>query len=376
MTEAIPGLMIDNSWPNDVVVKLEAMDPELDRVYDFFLPDVSERMGAIIRKGTNEVIATARTRRWTLDQCNDQEKAYLGVNIENIVRGDYDLHEGKAGMDFDIEGIDVDCKWSRRFGGWQIPPEAIGHICLLVYGDDIVGNMAVGLLRIRDSILVGGNRDAKRTLKSPEGINEVRWLVERDTAIPENFLMSLRKQDRDSILAPRGGNARARQLFKRCEGMIIYRHTIESIGQQVDEARRFRGETRQKLYEEGFEVLNGHWKKHRERAKKLGCHDLTDKTQWVCLRTDGSTPRRRAALDLVRIVEAREFRKVFSRQIALERKAKKQARDAFKAASAKISSSNDMLPDDDAEYAFRAVVEAEKRAVERTEQLSAAPGGQ
>ncbi|GIM95630.1 NaeI family type II restriction endonuclease [Paractinoplanes toevensis] len=344
-------------------------DRELDVATVFFAPDAVGRMGAIIRKGTDEVIATARTRRWTLDQCNDQEKGYLGVNIENIVRGEYDLDDGLAGMDFDVNGVDVDCKWSRNFGGWQIPPEAAGHICLLVYGDDITGDMAVGLLRIREDILVGGNRDAKRTIQSPGGISEIRWLVQPGTPVPENFLMSLRKQDRDAILAPRGGDARARELFIRCEGMIIYRHTIESIGQQLDEARRFRGETRQQLLEQGFEVLNGHWKADRQRAKDLGCPGLANKTQWVCLRTDGSTPARRAALDPARITEAATYRKLFSQQITAERRAKKQARKAVKAATAQTNVAGDLAPDEDAAYATRAVTDAENTAVRAAEQL-------
>ncbi|MEU4594840.1 NaeI family type II restriction endonuclease [Micromonospora aurantiaca (nom. illeg.)] len=344
-------------------------DTELDIATAFFAPNAVDRMGAIIRKGTDEVIATARTRRWTLDQCNDQEKGYLGVNIENIVRGEYDLGEGLVGMDFDVNGVDVDCKWSRNFGGWQIPPEATGHLCLLVYGDDIAGDMAVGLLRIREEILVGGNRDAKRTVQSPGGINEIRWLVQPGTPIPENFLMSLRKQDRDAIRAPRGGDARARELFIRCEGMIIYRHTIESIGQQLDEARRFRGETRQQLLEEGFEVLNGHWKADRQRAKDLGCPSLANKAQWVCLRTDGSTPARRAALDPARIAEAEAYRKLFSRQITAERRAKRQARKALKVANAQMNVIHDVAPDEDAAYAVGAVAEAETTAVRTVEQL-------
>ncbi len=343
-------------------------DPELDLAFEFFAPDVTRRMGATIRKATDEVIATPRTRRWTLDQCNDQEKGYLGVNVENIVRAEYQLDEGSAGMDFDVRGVDVDCKWSRNFGGWQIPPEAVGHICLLVHGDDITGKMAVGLLRIRDEILVGGNRDLKRTIQSPGGMSEILWLVEPSTPVPENFLMSLRKQDRDAILAPRGGDARALELFKRCEGMVIHRHTIESIGQQVDEARRFRGETRRKLLEEGFEVLNGHWKANRERALELGEIELTNGSQWVCLRTDGSSPARQAALKPARQAESLAYRKMFSEQIAAERRAKKRARKAAKAAAAQ-ESVNLVTPDDDAEYAKQAVAQAESAAVERGQQL-------
>ncbi|MEU7943031.1 NaeI family type II restriction endonuclease [Microbispora bryophytorum] len=337
-------------------------DPELDIAFDFFAPDVTTKMGEIIRQATDEVIATARTRRWTLDQCNDQEKGYLGVNIENIIRGEYNLDEGVAGMDFDVQSVDVDCKWSRNFGGWQIPPEAVGHICLLVHGDDITGEMAVGLLRIRNEILVGGNRDSKRTIQRPGGMSEVRWLVAPETPLPENFLMSLRRQDRDAILAPRGGDARAMELFIRCEGLIINRHVIESIGQQLDEARRFRGETRGRLLEMGFEVLNGHWKAHRKRAMKLGGITLTDRSQWVCLRTDGSTPARRANLEPARIAESRAYREEFSKQIAAERRERKRAQKAAKAGAAQINLLDTVLPDDEAAYATPAVTQAESVA--------------
>jgi restriction endonuclease NaeI len=339
-------------------------DHELDHVFEFFAPDAVDKMGAIIRQATDEVIATARTRRWTLDQCNDQEKSYLGVNIENIIRGEYDLKEGAAGMDFDVRSADVDCKWSRKFGGWQIPPEAVGHICLLVHGDDMTGEMAVGLLRVRDEILVGGNRDGKRTVQSPGGIQEIRWLVTPGTPMPENFLMSLRKQDRDAILAPRGGDARALELFTRCEGMIIHRHIIESIGQQLDEARRFRGETRKRLMERGFEVLNGHWKAGRERAMELGNIELTHRGQWICLRTDKSSPARRAALEPARIAESIAYREEFGRQIRAERRAKKQSQKAVKAGLARMDLLAE-LPDDDTAYGTRDLVrQAEDAAAE------------
>lgn len=344
-------------------------DMELDSVFDFFESDVTRVMGDIIRRGTDEVIATARTRRWTLDQCNDQEKGYLGVNIENLVRNAYQLREGSAGADFSVHDVDVDCKWSRNFGGWQIPPEAIGQICLLVHGDDVTGEMAVGLLRIRDEILVGGNRDLKRTIQRPGGIGEVRWLVEPGTPLPENFLMSLRKEDRDAILAPSGGDARAFELFKRCEGLIIQRHVIESVGQQVDEARRFRGETRKRLLEEGFEVLNGHWKKSQVRAWELGGVKLTDNREWVCLRSDGSSPARREALEPRRREESLAYRKEFSKQITNERRAKKRAQRAAKAAAlAAAEAAQDftklIAPDNDAEDARQAVAQAERMATD------------
>jgi hypothetical protein len=46
------------------------------------------------------------------------------------------------------------------------------------------------------------------------------------------------------------------------------------------------------MRELGFEVLNGHWKPDRARALDLGGVVLKHSTEWVCLRADGSTPRR------------------------------------------------------------------------------------
>lgn len=310
---------------------------ELDAVFDFFAPDCKNRMGGLIRRGTDEIIATPRTSRWNLDQCNNQEKAYLGVNIENLLRGTYNLPDGTLGMDFSVRGVDVDVKWSRTFGRWQIPTEAVGHICLLVHADDLTGEMAVGLIRIRDELLVGGNKDKKRTIQSPGGMSEIRWLVDRGTPVPENFLMSLRKRDRDAILAPLGGDERARELFTRCEGLIISRQTIESIGQQSDGARRFRGETRAALLEDGFEVLNGHWIKDRERALVLGGVVLNSSAEWVCLRTDGSTPHLRQALEPARMAESAAFRLALKKAIKLEGKARRAALDLAKAEAAELA---------------------------------------
>jgi hypothetical protein len=245
------------------------VDPELDRVSDWFesQDDLEEAFGMCVRTAIDEVIDTPRTGRWNFNDCGKQELAY----------------------------VDVDCKWSKKWGGWQIPREAVGHVCLLVWGCDDDCELAVGVLRIREEILVGGNQDKKRSIQSPGGRSEIRWLIPRTESLPPNFLLHLPDEDRKAILGHKGGDARARELFLRCEGVIIRRHTIESIGQQIDEARRFRGETRQEMLDLGFEVLNGHWKPHRARALELGGVVLTDSTEWVCLRTDGSTPHRLAA---------------------------------------------------------------------------------
>ena len=324
------------------------------------------RIHAGVRQALDEVIATGRTRRWNLDQCNNQEKAYVGVNLENILRDALELPPGRPlKPDFEIAGVDVDCKWTRNWGGWQIPNEALDEVCLLVYGDDLEDEIAIGLIRIRDDLLVGGNRDQKRTIQRPAGLDEVRWLTPQGAGLPENFLMNLRKEDRDAILAPKGGDARARELFKRCEGLVIHRHTIESIGQQLDDARRFRGETRAALLDEGFEVFNGHWKAHKSRAEALGGPVPQGSAQWVCLRSDGSTTARRALMEPMRVAEAAEYRREMKRELRDQRKGEKQLRDTQKALLAEVERQNAVS---DLETML-AVAIAETRAVEVAEQL-------
>jgi len=313
-----------------VVLRARANNKALDFTYDYFSAR-RDAFGPAVRRALDEVISTSRTGRWNLDQCNNQEKAYVGVNLENILRAEFALPEGRLGMDYDVDGIDVDCKWSRSFGGWQIPREAVGHICLLVYGDDLLNQLAVGLVEIEESLLVGGNRDQKRTIQRPRGINAIRWVIAPGEAKPpENFLMSLGKADRDAILAPRGGDLRAIQLFWRCEGIVLNRRVLEAVGQQVDEARRFRGETRAQLAAEGLEVLNGHWKKDRRRALELGGPVISNSSEWVALRSDGSTPdrlksaapRRKRESELFRAAMLKELKEL-SRERSRRRAARK-----------------------------------------------------
>lgn len=187
-------------------------------------------------------------------------------------------------MDYQIDGVDVDCKWTKNFGLWQIPREAVGHICLVVWAKDETREFAVGLIRIREEILVGGNQDKKRTIQSPGGRSEIRWLVPLMPSLPKNFLERLRAVDRDAILGHRGGDDRLTELFIRCEGEIIKRHTIESVAQQKDALRRARA-VRPRLLPLGLELLNGNWNEHKQRAKELGGPVPADSEEWVCLRS-------------------------------------------------------------------------------------------
>lgn len=280
--------LFDPAANTDTSVAKFAADPEVARVAATLrgFGDLVEIFGFCIRTALDEIIDTARTGRWHLGQCGDQEKAYLGVKLENVIRGRFDLAPARRkAPDYEIAGVDVDCKWTKNAWQWSIPTEALGVICLLVHADDASSTFCAGLLRIRSDLLnPGANKDQKRTIRRVAR-GEIAWLCRPGSPLPENFLLHMEKDDRTAILAHRGGDARLCELFRRRQGVLIKRHTIESLTQQVDATRRARA-TRDVLGPEGLEVLNGHWKKDKARSLALGGPVLQDSTDWVCLPSD------------------------------------------------------------------------------------------
>ena len=65
-------------------------------------------------------------------------------------------------MDYLVAGEQVDCKWSMSKGKWMIPKEAVGQLCLVVWGDDQTSTFSVGLVRSsNDRLKTGTNQDGK-----------------------------------------------------------------------------------------------------------------------------------------------------------------------------------------------------------------------
>jgi hypothetical protein len=260
-------------------------------------PRYAERLGWCVRTSIDEVIDTARTGRYSIDQLNSQEKAYIGTKVETVIRGEFDLaYPGPKGKDYLVAGYEVDCKWSIHWGGWEIPTEQRGHLCLLVHANDNKHDLAVGLMRtLPEYINPGKNKDSKSSIKAAARDAHARWLIPRGPDLPTNFLLHLPRADRTAILQThRGGVDRAFELYRRCEGVIISRHVMESVGQQRDEARRFRGGAggvRDLLDHHGFEVLNGTWIADRERAAALG-GPVPRTGESVCLHRDGKSAER------------------------------------------------------------------------------------
>jgi Restriction endonuclease NaeI len=246
----------------------ELVDPPLDDVEAWFRShdDLESTFATLIRQALDEVIDGGRTGRWSLAQLESTEKTYIGTKIEILVRSEFELPRQKP-MDTTIAGHPVDVKWSANRSGWQIPTEAIGHICLLLCGDETHQRFEVGLVRCSEAHLNRGkNKDQKTTL-SADGRAAIRWLARGTLAL--NFLATLPASVRDEVMAQPKGQPRVTRLFSLVQRKPVPRLAIVTVAQQGgDPMRRIRKDKRDRL--QGLVVLGGHYKKTRQIVETLG----------------------------------------------------------------------------------------------------------
>jgi hypothetical protein len=227
----------------------------------------AEVIPAMLRQAIDEVIDTARSKRFTLAELEKTEKTYLGTKIEILLRNELDVGRGTH-MDLMIDGVEVDVK-NTIGSAWTIPNEAIGHVCILISTDEIKSLCSFGLIVIRPEILnLGRNRDGKTTIKKADLVN-VHWML-RNEPYPSNFWLDLDPEVRRKIVTPRGGTDRVAMLFRLCQGIPISRKIIVALGQQDDPMRRIRrnGGARDPLGPEGIAVLSG--KTQKRKIAELG----------------------------------------------------------------------------------------------------------
>jgi Restriction endonuclease NaeI len=233
--------------------------------------DLKATFSRAVRQAIDEVIDGARTGRYLYEELESQEKAYIGTRIEIVVRTELGL-EREGRLDTVIAGHEVDFKWSAK-GGWMIPTEAVGELCLLLRGDEVGGTFSVGLVRCQEEMLnPGANKDGKRTL-SKAGRNEIAWLV-KDGALPASFLATLDAETRELILAQPAGQARVREFFSRVTKQPVPREVIPTLAVQEDPMRRIRQDKGTGRLG-GMKVLGGRYTASREAAALLGYGPLT-----------------------------------------------------------------------------------------------------
>ncbi|MFJ9658648.1 NaeI family type II restriction endonuclease [Streptomyces griseoflavus] len=244
--------------------ELLAVHAELKR-----LDPQGERFATVLRSTIDQLLNGEVTGRYDWNALYKTERTHAGTLVEINLQREFRFTDGLA-MDYRIAGIEVDCKYSQRFGGWMIPPEARGHVCLLVWADDYKSQWSAGLFRVHEEWLTNGrNRDAKLTVKS-EHRNRIIWLWEKHD-LAENILLHMNPFDRAAIYSLKSGQQRLNELFRRIQRRRIGRNTVRTVAQQKDYMKRVRGNggSRSALKPEGILIM-GDYESHRSVAEQLG----------------------------------------------------------------------------------------------------------
>lgn len=256
-----------------------------------------ERFGAAIRRSLDEVIDGQRTGRYSIDELSKVEKTYIGTKIQILVQAEFGLQAGRR-MDYSVAGQEVDAKWSKRHGGWMIPKEAIGELCLCLTADDEGSVFWVGLVRAtRPRLRSSKNRDRKTQLNN-DGKAAIHWLADR-APLPENLLLHLPSTTREHVLGPHlSGQGRVTEIFRLVQGRLVNRGVVLTLARQDDGPKRVR-DARMHLRGDGILIL-GHQQRHRMIAEALGL-PVPPKGSWVSCRV---VPARGAGPGGVRIGES------------------------------------------------------------------------
>ena len=270
----------------------DAPDPDLDRVAAWWRAQRESplRIGDVLRRSFDEVLDGQRTGRFRYEDLRNSEKTYTGTKVEILLADEFDLvrpQHGGGQLDYVIDGIDVDCKFSQDTS-WMIPMEAVGKLCILVRGSDVTARFSFGLLRCNMEYLNAPNRDRKRGV-SLAGRLAATWLWHHE-AMPVNLLRNLPPATIDAIIAQPGssGQTRVNELFRRVQDVIVRREVTLTVAQQADSMTRAR-DARVHLRPEGILVL-GHQDDHPRIAAALGLA-VPRKGQLIATRVVPATPQ-------------------------------------------------------------------------------------
>lgn len=258
-------------------------DPELMLVRQHLLSrdPGGERFARVLRDTIDQLLDGEHTGRFDWDDLHKTEKTHAGTLVEINLLREFEFDSG-LDLDYLIEGIEVDCKFSQKLYGWMIPPEALDEICLVVWADDHRGLWSAGLLRANRAKLTTsgtvtkkGNRDGKfRLTKDHHSL--VSWLWHQ-APLEENLLLRIDAVTRGAILAAGSGSkrspgqARVNELFYRVQKRRVNRTVVRTLAQQKDYMKRVRynGGSREKLRHKGI-LICGDYPNHQAVAEQLG----------------------------------------------------------------------------------------------------------
>lgn len=253
---------------------MSTTDLELQKVVSRYRaedPDGS-RTAKVFRKTFDQIYDGRHTGRYNVDQLSKTEKTHIGSLVEINLRREFKslFQDGKK-LDFQVDGIEIDCKFSIYHGKWMIPREAVGELLLVCTASDENSEWGIGVIRAaEDKLNSGKNQDSKRTFKAAS-VSDVEWIF-FGAALPENILLHTDQATVEKILAPTSGQKRINLLLQLVTNRLIPRGTIATVAQQDDYMKRLRGYggARTALAPLGYLVIVGTYSTHREVARNLG----------------------------------------------------------------------------------------------------------
>ncbi|HTS98872.1 MAG TPA: NaeI family type II restriction endonuclease [Streptosporangiaceae bacterium] len=290
--------------PEDTDVQLTTVEAELRR-----LDPAGDAVAGVLRDTFDQLYDGQHSGRWAYEQLRKTEKTHMGTLVEINLHRRFGFDDGDV-TDYRIAGIEVDCKYSMSYGGWELPPEAVGHLCLLITASDASGSWSAGLIRVREPDLRGvPNRDAKRQLTAASRAR-IRELWPGRRRLAENLFLRLDPQVRRRIFGARsarglpGGQARTNELFRSVQRRIIRRAELATVAQQDDFMKRARGNggARTHLRQEGIVVL-GHQDTDPLVAVALGL-PVPQKGEFISARV---VPARAERADPVAVIDGRPW---------------------------------------------------------------------
>lgn len=286
-------------------------DPELDVVEAelYRLDPTGAQVAKILRDTLDQIYDGQHTGRWNYSQLRKTEKTHVGTLVEINLHRHFGFEDGNT-TDYRIGDVDVDCKYSMNYGGWELPPEVVDHICLLITVSDASNSWTAGLIRIQESLLrTRSNRDAKRQL-AVASYGRIRVLWPTHQKLAENLFLNIDPNVRDRIFSAHGrrgtqhGQARTNELFRLVQQRIIRRAELATVAQQDDFMKRARGNggARTLLRPEGILVL-GHQDNDPYVAAALGL-PVPRKGEFISARV---VPAQKDRGDPIAVIEDKEW---------------------------------------------------------------------
>ena len=249
---------LEDAELQQVIAEILKLDPE------------GQKTASVLRATIDQLYDGQRTGRYRWDQLYKTEKTHCGTLVEINLHREFNFQNGTV-LDYRIAGIEVDCKFSQSRHGWMIPPEARGHLCLVIWAEDSTNpRWSMGVVRTNpEHLTTGGNRDSKSTLNGL-GRASIVWLFQEFPLAP-NVLLQLEPEVIARIMSPQSGQQRVNELFRSVLNRRISRNVIATVAQENDYMKRVRanGGARSALRPEGIVIL-GQYRSHTSLAITLG----------------------------------------------------------------------------------------------------------